>query len=117
MWTSDNRSARHSAASDCVSVMHSLALLGWSRNVKAMSERQPIGSYIIYLSCGLFVFLIVVFIYSLTGKLEPNWFENRLFSANVTMPSGTFSWHLHSADYTISMFEFYFRQGPSPARG
>ena len=78
------------------------ALLGASWLVKKCEGdvREAAHRLIPYLSCGLFVFLIVVFIYSLTGKLEPNWFENRLFSANVTMPSGTFSWHLHSADYT-----------------
>jgi len=30
---------------------------------------------------------------------------------NVTMSSGAFSRHQFSADYTISMFEFDFRQG------
>jgi hypothetical protein len=46
----------HHGASDCISVIHFLALVGWSRNVKA--------------TVGLLTFLIVVFIYSLAEHLE-----------------------------------------------
>ena len=67
---------RCSAASDCVSVMPCLAPVGWSRNVKATSESAAYG-LISYLSAGLLIFLIVVFIYSLAEQLEvmDMWFE------------------------------------------
>jgi hypothetical protein len=39
--------------------------------------------------------------------------EIACFLANVTMPSSTFLRHSFLPDYTISMFEFDFRQGQS----
>ena len=43
--TSASPFMRCSAASDCVSAMHFLVLLGWLKNVKVTPERWPIGSY------------------------------------------------------------------------
>jgi hypothetical protein len=48
---------------------------------------------------------------------ERNRFGTHLLWGNVAMPSETFLRHLHSVDYIISMFEFYFRQGPAAAHG